>query len=84
MFLLEFLYGILFGFILGAVIGSFVEHFVHKYLLHDTPRLLRKFKYVKSMWNGHVVSHHGTYLPDEHYTQDHTNKEEVLTFYSFL
>ena len=29
---------------------------------------------------GHSVSHHGHYLPDKHYIQDETNKEEVLTF----
>ena len=32
------------------------------------------------MWKGHTVSHHGTYAPDDHYTQDDTNKKEVLTF----
>ena len=32
------------------------------------------------MWQGHTISHHGTYLPDDHYTQDETNKNEVLTF----
>lgn len=42
--------------------------------------MLRKNSYVKSMWQCHAVSHHGMYMPDEHYTQDNTNKNEVLTF----
>lgn len=62
------------------VISSFLEHAIHKYFLHSTPKILRKINYVKSMWRGHAVSHHGTYLPDDHYTQDETNKNEVLTF----
>ena len=60
--------------------GSFFEHSIHKYFLHSTPKMLRKNIYAKSMWQGHAVSHHGTYMPDEHYTQDETNKNEVLTF----
>ncbi len=71
---------LLLGFIAGIIIGSFVEHAVHKYFLHNTPKFLRKNTYVKSMFRGHVVSHHSTYLPDDHYTQDDTNKAEVLTF----
>lgn len=77
------LYGIFLGFagfISGMVLGSFFEHFIHKNLLHSTPRIFKKSKYIKSMWKGHTISHHGSYAPDEHYTQDHTNKEEVLTF----
>ena len=68
------------GFIGGLVLGSFFEHAIHRYFLHSTPKILRKNKYVKSMWKGHAVSHHGNYAPDEHYTQDETNKNEVLTF----
>ena len=68
------------GFCIGIVLGSFIEHAIHKYFLHSTPKILRKSKYVKSMWQGHAVSHHGRYIPDEHYTQDETNKDEVLTF----
>lgn len=74
------LVGLASGFFGGVVLGSFVEHAIHKHLLHSTPKSLRKIKYVKSMWQGHSVSHHGTYMPDDHYTQDETNKEEVLTF----
>ncbi len=68
------------GFISGLVLGSFFEHAIHKYLLHSTPKILKKSEYVKSMWKGHTISHHGNYAPDEHYTQDETNKNEVLTF----
>jgi len=71
---------ILIGFIFGLVFGSFFEYFIHKNFLHHTPRLLDQSKYIKSMCLGHSVSHHGHYLPDRHYTQDITNKEEVLTF----
>ena len=74
------LFGLTSGFFGGIVLGSFLEHAIHKYLLHSTPKLLRKSKYVKGMWQGHSVSHHGNYMPDDHYTQDETNKEEVLTF----
>ena len=68
------------GFFGGLVLGSFFEHSIHKYLLHSTPKFLMKNKYVKGMWETHSVSHHGHYLPDDHYTQDETNKEEVLAF----
>lgn len=68
------------GFIGGLVLGSFFEHAIHKYLLHSTPKILKNSGYVKSMWKGHAISHHGSYAPDEHYTQDDTNKSEVLTF----
>ena len=68
------------GFIGGLVVSSFFEHAIHKYFLHSTPNVLKKSKYVKSMWKGHAISHHGSYAPDEHYTQDDTNKKEVLTF----
>ena len=68
------------GFISGIVLGSFFEHFIHKSLLHSTPKILKNSKYVKSMWKGHTISHHGSYAPDDHYTQDGTNKWEVLTF----
>ena len=68
------------GFASGAVLGSFFEHAIHKYLLHSTPRVFRKVGYVKGMWKGHAISHHGSYAPDNHYTQDNTNKGEVLTF----
>ena len=72
--------GFIAGFCIGTVIGSFFEHAIHRYLLHSTPKALRKISYIKSMWRGHAVSHHGTYMPDEHYRQDETNKNEVLTF----
>ncbi len=71
---------VLAGFAAGIILSSFFEHTIHKYFLHSTPKALRKIKYVKSMWQGHAISHHGKYLPDEHYTQDDTNKDEVLTF----
>ena len=67
------------GFASGTVLGSFFEHAIHKYLLHSTPEVFRKVEYVKGMWKGHAVSHHGSYAPDDHYTQDDTNKKEVLT-----
>ena len=73
------LVGLIAGFCTGTVFGSFFEHAVHKYFLHSTPKIFRKNSYVKSMWQGHAVSHHGSYLPDDHYTQDETNKNEVLT-----
>lgn len=72
--------GLVIGFIGGLVLSSFFEHAIHKYFLHSTPRALRKSIYIKSMWKGHAISHHGSYAPDEHYTQDDTNKAEVLTF----
>ena len=68
------------GFGSALVLGSFFEHAIHKYLLHSTPNVLKKVEYVKGMWKGHSISHHGSYAPDEHYTQDDTNKQEVLTF----
>lgn len=68
------------GFFAGLILSSFVEYGIHKFFLHSTPKLLRKNKYVKSMWHGHVVSHHANYIPDEHYTRDETNKGDVLTF----
>lgn len=68
------------GFVVGLILSSFFEHAIHKYFLHSTPKILRKIKYVKSMWQGHAISHHGNYAPDEHYTQDDTNEKEVLTF----
>ena len=67
------------GFVAGVVLSSFFEYGIHKYFLHSTPKFLRN-TYVKSMWHGHVVSHHSNYIPDEHYTRDKTNKDEVLTF----
>lgn len=74
------IYLVLSGFSMGVILSSFAEHAIHKYFLHSTPKSLIKIKYVKSMWRGHSVSHHGHYLPDDHYTQDSTNKNEVLTF----
>ena len=71
---------ILLGFITSIILGSFIEHAIHKRLLHSTPKFLRKISFVKGMWFGHSVSHHGHYLPDDHYTRDETNKEEVLAF----
>ena len=76
----DFLFIVFAGFIAGIVLGSFFEHAIHLYLLHSTPKFLKKSEYVKSMWKGHSISHHGTYAPDDHYTQDNTNKGEVLTF----
>ncbi|MBI2541932.1 sterol desaturase family protein [Candidatus Woesearchaeota archaeon] len=72
--------GISAGFAAGVALGSFMEYGIHKYFLHSTPKHLRKIKYVKGMWHGHVVSHHSNYAPDDHYTRDDTNKNEVLTF----
>ena len=68
------------GFLVTTVFASFIEHTFHKYFLHSTPKTLRKNRYVKSMFVGHVVSHHANYIPDKHYTRDETNKGEVLTF----
>ncbi len=71
---------ILIGFVASIILASFVEHFIHKSLLHSTPKIFRKISFVKGMWSGHSISHHGHYLPDDHYTRDETNKEEVLAF----
>lgn len=71
---------ILSGFFMGVILSSFTEYAIHKYFLHSTPKVLIKSKYVRGMWRGHSISHHGHYLPDYHYTQDSTNKNEVLTF----
>lgn len=68
------------SFLAGIALSSFIEFGIHKYLLHGTPKSLRKISYVKSMFQGHVVSHHANYMPDDHYTRDDTNKGEVLTF----
>lgn len=78
--ILASLIGIGAGFAAGLVLGSFVEYGIHRYFLHSTPRLLKRNSYAKSMWHGHVVSHHANYIPDSHYTRDETNKDEVLTF----
>lgn len=67
-------------FIFGIVLCSFLEYAIHKFLLHSTPKFLRKVNYIRSMWKGHVVSHHANYIPDDHYTKDKTNEKEVLTF----
>jgi len=72
--------GILTGFSIGVVVSSFLEHAIHKYFLHSTPKALSRNDYVKSMWKGHAISHHGHYAPDDHYTRDETNKDEVLVF----
>jgi len=68
------------GFFIGLIMSSFIEYEIHKHLLHRTPKFLMKNKYVKKMWQGHVLSHHANYIPDKHYKRDDTNKEEVLTF----
>ena len=68
------------GFASGLVLGSFFEHAMHKNLFHSTPKIFKKVEYVKSMWKDHAMSHHRSYAPDQHYTQDDTNKHEVITF----
>ena len=76
----EFIYKLFVGFFCGLIASSFIEHTIHRYLLHNAPKSLRNNKYFRSMWKGHAISHHGSYAPDDHYTQDDTNKAEVLTF----
>ena len=36
------------------------------------------------MWQGHAVSHHGRYIPDEHYTQDETNEDVRAGIYEVV
>lgn len=71
------------GFLGGLATGSLVEHAIHRYFLHGTPEIFKRVAYVKSMWRGHALAHHGRYAPNGrcgHYAQDETNRDAVLAF----
>jgi hypothetical protein len=64
----------------ALALAPWAEWAVHKYLLHASPRMRQKVRFIENASRGHNDNHHGAYRGPDHYYRDSTNEDETIHF----